>query len=52
MVQKLMESFDIDSALLARYSVFDPLTLEVQTGLDDKDDQLESVEVDLGIDQG
>jgi hypothetical protein len=52
MVRKLMESFDIDSALLARYSVLDPLSLEVQTGLDDKDDQLESVKADLGIDQG
>ena len=49
---KLMESFDIDLALLARYSVFDPITLEVQTSLDEKDDQLESVEADLGINQG
>jgi hypothetical protein len=52
MITKLMESFTIDAAALAEFLVFDPATLEIQTGLDDKDDFLESVEADLGIDQG
>jgi hypothetical protein len=52
MVQKLMESFDTHSAHLARFSVFDPVTLEVQTGFGDDDELLEGVERDLGINQG
>jgi hypothetical protein len=52
MVKKLMESFDIDAALLARFSVFDPVTLTVKTTFGDVDKQLEWVEEDLGINQG
>jgi hypothetical protein len=52
MVQKLMESFDTNSAHLARFSVFNPVTLEVQTGFGDNDKLLEGVERDLGINQG
>ncbi len=47
-----MESFDIDAALLARFSEFDPLTLTVMTTFGDIDDQLESIEANLGINQG
>ncbi len=35
MIKKLMESFNIDSAAFSGFSVFDPNTLEVQSGLDD-----------------
>ena len=52
MVKKLMESFDTDAALLARFSVFDPITLTDETTFGDVDEQLEWVEEDLGIDQG
>ena len=52
MVRKLMESFDMDSALLARYSVFDILTLAVETEYGETDKQLENMEAVLGIDQG
>ncbi len=52
MVRKLMESFDIDAALLAQFSEFDPLTLTITTAFGDVDEQLESIEADLGIDQG
>jgi hypothetical protein len=52
MVRKLMESFDIDSVLLAHFSIFDPMTLLVQLGFGDKDKLLEGVEADLGINQG
>jgi hypothetical protein len=52
MIKELMESFNIHAAALTRFLVFDPNTLEVQTGLDDEDNFLESVEADLGIDQG
>ncbi len=47
-----MESFDIDSTFLARFSVFDPATRTVATTFGDVDEQLERVEEDLGIDQG
>ena len=47
-----MESFDIDSALLTQFSVFDPVTLTVETTFGDVNEQLERVEEDLGIDQG
>ncbi len=52
MVQKLMESFDTNSVHLARFSVFDPVTLEIQTGFGDDNELLERVERDLGINQG
>ena len=44
----------MDAALLAHFSVFDTatLTLTVQMGLRDVDNQLDSIEADLGIDQG
>ena len=52
MVQKLMESFDLDSALLAHFAVFDTATLTVQTEYGDTDEHLENIEADLGIHQG
>ena len=52
MVKKLMESFNIDTALLAQFSIFDPVTLIVKTTFGDVDEQLERAEEDLGIDQG
>ncbi len=52
MVRKLMESFDIDAALLAQFFEFDPLMLTVTTTFGDVDEQLESLEANLGIDQG
>jgi hypothetical protein len=51
MVQKLMESFDVNAALLARFSEFDSTTLTVTTTFGDVNEQLESIEADLGIDQ-
>jgi hypothetical protein len=52
MVWKLMESFDVDAALLARFSQFDPKTILVVTTFGDVDEQLDWVKEDLGIDQG
>jgi hypothetical protein len=52
MVQKLMESFDVDEALLVRFTKFDPATLTLKTELGDVDEQLERVETNLGINQG
>jgi hypothetical protein len=52
MVCKLMESFDVDATLLARFSKFDSITLTVMTTFCDSDKQLDSVEANLGIDQG
>jgi hypothetical protein len=52
MVQKLMESFDVNTALLARFSEVNSTTLTVTTTFGDVNEQLESVEADLGIDQG
>jgi hypothetical protein len=52
MVQKLMESFDVDAALLACFSKFDPATLTVITTFDNADEQLESEKANLGIEQG
>jgi hypothetical protein len=52
MVQKLMESLDVDAALLARFSEFDPITLTVKTTFGNIDEQLDSVKANLGIDQG
>jgi hypothetical protein len=51
-VQSLMESFDTQQALFSRYSTFDPATLVVDTEFGETDEQLESMEADLGIDQG
>jgi hypothetical protein len=51
-VQKLMESVDVKAALLARFSEFDLITLTVKTTFGDVNEQLDSVEADLGIDQG
>ncbi len=52
MVQKLMESFSMDAALLAHFSKFDPATLTVLTTFGSVDEQLESIEAALVIDQG
>ncbi len=51
-VQSLMESFDTQQALFSRYSTFDPVTLVIDTEFGEMDEQLESMEADLGIDQG
>ncbi len=50
MVQELMESFDINAALLVRFSEFDHITLTVRTTFGDIDEQFDSVEADLRID--
>ncbi len=52
MVQKLMESFDVDAALLTRFAEFDRTTLIVTTPFADVDEHLEGIESELGIDQG
>jgi hypothetical protein len=52
MVQKLMESFDVDEALLVRFTEFDPATLILKTRFGDVDEQLERVETNPGINQG
>jgi hypothetical protein len=52
MVQTLMESFNTNAALLARFSKFDDITLKVKTSFCDEDQYLKSMEADLGIDQG
>ena len=52
MVNKIMESFDIDAALLARFSKFYPVTFIVKTTFGNVNEQLEWVEEDLGIGQG
>ncbi len=44
MVQKLMESVDVNAALLACFSESDPITLTVQTKFGNVDEQLNSVE--------
>ena len=51
-VQTLMESFSIEAAYLASYSIFDSITLTVDTAYANDDQLLEGVEADLGIDQG
>jgi hypothetical protein len=51
MVQKLMESFEVNAALLTRFSEFDSTTLTVTTTFGDINEQLESIKADLGIDQ-
>jgi hypothetical protein len=52
MVKKLMESFDVDAALLARFFEFDPVTLTVQMTFGDGDKQFNSIEVGFRINQG
>ena len=52
MVWKLMESFDVNSTLLAWFYDFNPATLTVTTAFGDPGEQLDSVEAYLGIDQG
>ncbi len=52
MVQKLMESFNVDEALLVQFTEFDPATLTLKTKFRDVDKQLEYVKTNLGIDQG
>jgi hypothetical protein len=52
MVQKLMESFDVDTALLAHFSTFDLVTIIVLTTFGNVDEQLESIKANLGINQG
>ena len=51
-IKSLMESFDTDATLLARFSGFDPDTLEVKTQFGDVDKYLEGMEANLGINQG
>ncbi len=51
MVQKLMVSVDVDAALSARFSEFDPITLTIKTFFGDVDEQLDSI-ADLRIHQG
>ncbi len=51
MIQKLMESFDIDASKLAGYSTFDVNTLTVMTKYGDVDRQLDNLEAGFGIDQ-
>jgi hypothetical protein len=51
LVCKLIESFDVDATLLACFSEFNSTTLIVTTTFGDSDEQLDSVEVNLGIDQ-
>jgi hypothetical protein len=47
-----MESFDTQQALFSRYSTFNPVTLIVDAEFGKTDEQLESMEADLGIDLG
>jgi hypothetical protein len=51
MVQMLMESFEIHQVGLTHFSTFDPESLVVTTEFGKTDELLESMEVDLGIDQ-
>jgi hypothetical protein len=50
MAHKLMESFDVDEALLVRFTEFNPATLTLKTSFRDVDKQLERIKTDLGID--
>ena len=52
MVQLLMKSFDTNQAIFSQYSTFDPNTLTIEAEFGNTDKQLESMESDLGIDQG
>jgi hypothetical protein len=51
-LQSLMESFDTNQAIFSQFLTFDPDTLTVEAEFGDTDEQLESMESDLGIDQG
>jgi hypothetical protein len=51
MIQKLMESFDIDASKLAGFSTFDVGTLTVMTKYRDVDGQLDDLEAGFEIDQ-
>jgi hypothetical protein len=51
-IKSLMESFDTDAALLARFFSFDPDTLEVNTQFGDVDEYFKGMKADLGINQG
>ncbi len=51
MIKKLMESFDTDAAKLAGYSKFDAETMEVHTRFVDIDEQLDGIDVEMGINQ-
>jgi hypothetical protein len=51
MVQKLMESFDVDAGLLVPFSKFNLVTLIVLTSFGEVN-ELESVKADLRINQG
>ena len=44
-----MESFDIDAALLAQFSTFDPLTLTVESEFGDNDNYIEENEAEFGL---
>jgi hypothetical protein len=52
MVQTLMESFNTEAALIAQFLTFNANALEVRTTFADENDYLESMEADLGINQG
>ncbi len=52
MVQKLMESFDVDAALLAWVGEFDRTALIMTTPFADVDEHLEGIKSELGINQG
>ena len=47
-----MESFDTNQAIFSQYLTFDPDTLTGEGEFGDTDKQVESMESDLGIDQG
>jgi hypothetical protein len=51
-VQLLMESFNTNQAIFSQFLTFDPDTLTVEAKFGNTDKQLESMESDLGIDQG
>jgi hypothetical protein len=50
MIEKLMESFDMDAAKLAGLSEFDVATLTIHTQFGDIDEQIDGIEAKLGID--
>jgi hypothetical protein len=47
-----MESFDTNQAIFSQYLTFNPDTLTIEAEFGDTDQQLKSMESDLGIDQG
>ena len=48
--RSLMESFEVDHALLAQHATFDPETLRVSTPFEDEDDFLAEVEAEYALD--